>query len=79
MRLTPRAQRKNKLVTRIKGATYRRSVIGTEGFVIGVPSSRIGPKPRKPPVTNTRVGTGNETVEERWSTEEAVITSLGDL
>src|SRR5713101_3915155 len=30
LRLTPSAQRKNRVVTRIKGATYRRSVIGAE-------------------------------------------------
>jgi len=34
LRLTPKAQRKNKLVTMIRGTTYRRSVMGTEEFFI---------------------------------------------
>src|SRR5882672_10708297 len=34
LRLTPSAQRKNRVVTRISGATYRRSVMGAEVVII---------------------------------------------
>ena len=40
LRLTPNAQRKNSVVTRTSGATYRRSVMGAE-FVISLGQSSI--------------------------------------
>src|SRR5258708_1634193 len=40
LRLTPNAQRKNRVVTRMSGATYRRSVMGAE-VVISLSQSSI--------------------------------------